>query len=114
MHSVEMGISYGDPQGSILGQTLFTIYINDLAAYIKGNVNFYAYDTIIYSHDLLLLQSDLDRTNESCNLNLLTVNCKKSQWMKINPANRSMNKIVVKLGKHQLERITEYKYLGET
>ena len=110
--SSEMCITYGVPQGSILGPTLFTIYINDLANLIKGNINFYADDTILYSSDPVLLKSDLERTHEWCNKNLLTVNCKKSQWMKINLTNKKTDDTVLKLGDFQLQRVNEYKYLG--
>ena len=107
-------ITYGVPQGSILGPSLFTIYINDLAEEVIGNINFYADDTILYSPDVTILERDLDKTHAWCNLNLLTVNSKKSQWMRISLSNRKVDEPVLKLGTTILENVKEYKYLGMT
>ena len=110
--STERSIIYGVPQGSILGPTLFTIYINDLAEQISGNINFYADDTILYNSDLTVLKKDLEKTHNWCNQNLLTINCKKSQWMKINLANKNLKYVTLSLGNTRLDNVKEYKYLG--
>ena len=112
--SKERVITYGVPQGSILGPTLFTIYINDLAEKVTGNINFYADDTILYSPDIAVLKKDLDLTHKWCNGNLLTVNCKKSQWMKISLTNKRKDDTILTLGNTLLENVKEYKYLGVT
>ena len=110
--SSEKNITYGVPQGSILGPTLFTIYINDLAEMVSGNINFYADDTILYDPDVMLLKHDLERTHEWCIWNLLTINCKKSQWMRINLTNTNLDDTILMLGNYRLEKVTEFKYLG--
>ena len=46
------------------------------------------------------------------NSNLLTVNCKKSQWMKTRIINKQAEDLILKLGNNELEYITDYKYLG--
>ena len=46
-----------------------------------------------------------------CNANLLTINCKKSQWLKINLMDREKDDTVITLGKNTLEKVSEYKYL---
>ena len=112
--SGEKYIMYEVPQGSILGPTLFTIYIIDLEQQIKSNINFYADDTIIYGPDSQLRQLDLERTPIWCNVNLLTVNCKKSQWMNINLSAKKSNNVIFMLGNTVLVNVNEYKYLGVT
>ena len=47
-----------------------------------------------------------------CNANLLTLNCKKSQWMKINIINRGAEDVSFKIGNRILEKVNEYRYLG--
>ena len=42
-------VSAGVPQGSILGSTLFLLYINDLPDDVICNIAIYADDTILYS-----------------------------------------------------------------
>ena len=47
--SQEYLISVGVPQGSILGCTLFVLYINDLPDDVICNIAIYADDTTLYS-----------------------------------------------------------------
>ena len=42
-------IESGVPQGSVLGQLLFLLYINDLERNIKSNIIFFADDTMLFS-----------------------------------------------------------------
>ena len=66
----------GVPQGSILGATLFLLYINDLSDDFICDVTIYADDTILYSrsdqaYDLwqqLELASDLESDLRHCGL----------------------------------------------
>ena len=97
-----------------MGPAFFTIYINDRAELVSGNINFYADDTILYSSDVMLLRHDLETTHKWCNANLLTVNCKKSQWMRINLTNKKSVDVTLTLGNTSLENVKEYTYLGVT
>ncbi len=59
----------GIPQGSLLGSTLFVIFINDLPDVVTSTVQIFAADTNIYRtvndiRDEMLLQEDLNKPNQ--------------------------------------------------
>ena len=47
--SQEYPVNAGFPHGSILGPTLFLLYINDLSDDVISNIPIYADDTTLYS-----------------------------------------------------------------
>ena len=48
--SQEYSVNAGVPQGSILGPTLFLLYVNDLPDDVICNITIYADDTTLYSN----------------------------------------------------------------
>ena len=72
------GVTYGVPQGSILGPLFFILYVNDVISIFKENdprIMLYADDTVIYfSHSSVQeLQYQLERGMNKlftwCNIN---------------------------------------------
>ena len=106
-------ISYGVPQGSVLSPTLFSLYINDIVDVVgPDKLLLYADDTVVYETDTVILQNILNQINVWCDENLLTINCKKSQWMRTNLVKAYNDDVAFHLGNQILDKVHEYKYLG--
>ena len=119
--SDSMDISYGVPQGSILGPLLFTLYINDLPSVTKTcNVILYADDTaIIYSDKQKAqiekhLNNDMEIVKTWLDENKLTLNVMKTKSMLI--GNKKLlneaDYLDVRLDMDSIEQVGEFKYLG--
>jgi hypothetical protein len=116
-------IKRGIPQSSILGPLLSLIYINDLANCTK-NLNFriFADDTNIFATSNngaeleKLINSEMDEVKRWCDINKLSINFKKTNFMIVkSPYKRQLN-ITIKLkGKnnsiHVIKRKSYMKYL---
>ena len=118
--SDSLPISFGVPQGSTLGPTLFIIYVNDLLAHpnMKDvSTVMYADDTVIYtSHTdpavaVSQLQGAMDAVVGWCNINKLTINENKTKYTMFlrKPSNV---KYKITCNSIALEHVNSYKYLG--
>ena len=59
------------------------------------------------------MKNNLDKIYDWCNHNLLTINCKKSQWMQTCLVNKiSYPELTFKIKGTQLAKVNEYRYLG--
>ena len=70
--------------------------------------------TVILHDELTILQDNLRRIANLCNANQLTINIKKSQWMRMNICNDQIDPkdINIKISNQDLEMVRVYKYLG--
>lgn len=136
--SADCPVHFGVPQGSILGPSLFLVYINDLTnlKLVNGNVLSFADDTaLVFIGDswpevFKSAQLGLNRVNQWLAENILTLNTTKSSYMiysmrNINLPSTGTHKIFshnfssplcesLACGCPALERVTTVKYLGVT
>ena len=91
-------VTSGVPQGTVLGPTLFLIYINDIADNITSNIRLFADDCVLYrtinsTADNLALQQDLDKLELWSNTWQMDFNVKKCAIMQFTTPSTPKQKI---------------------
>lgn len=115
-------ISYGVPQGSVLGPLLFLTYINNISSIgLKGEISLYADDTCLFyfGNDISYLikqaQEDLNSLQSWFQYNLLTVNVAKTNYMIFCAKNKKIIEFPpLTMNNKPLTRVYSEKFLGLT
>ena len=101
--SVNLPISTGVPQGSVLGPLLFLIYINDLPLMSNVlNMLMYADDTTLYCNidqcvNEYIINEELHKLTEWLGANKLASNISKTKYMVFHTSNRKISYINLNL-----------------
>jgi len=104
----------GVPQGSILGQLLFLIYINDFPNATDFSSFLFADDTslLLSGKDFKILQdkaqAELDKVEDWFNANKMQINSKKTRFIIFNlPKTKRSDPFEIRLGGEKLCRVSE-------
>ena len=117
-HSNTEKITCGVPQGSILGPLLFNLYINDIVNVSLFTTRLFADDACFtYSlKDPILLQTtvnnEINKINTWLKTNKLSANYSKTNYIIFNNKKKDNYKFNITMEHHQLQRVSEIKYLG--
>lgn len=111
----------GVPQGSVLGPTLFLIFMNDLTSLqLHGRIFLYADNTTLFypaescSENIRLINQDLN-TLEDYRNNLLILNRSKTKYVHFHNKRQVLDPhSSIIAGNEIVERVTKITFLGLT
>lgn len=110
----------GVPQGSILGPTLFLIYINDLVQNIDSNIRLFADDTSLYVtvenplSSATQLNTDLGKIFDWGLTWLVDFNPNKTESLLITRKHSNQIHPRLEMGNTEVKEVTQHKHLGLT
>ena len=112
----EINVTFGVPQGSVLGPILFTIFINDLPKEVKSNVRLFADDCFVYrsiknQEDASILQEDINSLQKWADERLMSFNPEKCERLRVT-YKRSPLDVSYMMQDHNLKQVDTKKYLG--
>ena len=119
--SAKCHLSFGVPQGSVLGPLFFILYVNDIQSALQGiKVQMYADDTVIFESGSNLnvlvdhLQSNLCKFQKWCNSNKLTLNPSKTKLVTfgIRQSVKKAKTCELYLGGKRIQNVPTFRYLG--
>ena len=118
--SLPRNVQSGVPQGSILGPVLFLIYINHVAAHLKGHYKIFADDLKVYmcftepEADTMDFQSDVDLLQETAASWGLMLNLRKCAVMRFQRRYHTLPTPIYHLNGQQLPFTHSHTDLGVT
>lgn len=117
-HSKWSPVISGVPQGSVLGPTLFLLYINDIASEVDSTLRLFADDSILYKEinsmdDQITLQNDLQKVFSWADRWQMSFNASKCQYLQVTRKLRPLRCTYTVDGQH-ISQTNKHKYLGVT
>ena len=109
-------VTSGVPRGTVLGPTLFLIYINDIADNINSTIRLFADDSVVYRQinspdDHRILQEDLQKLVERSKTWQMEFNVDKCAIMNFGTL-RNIFKFNYKTKNQSLQVVKHHPYLG--
>lgn len=117
-HSQWSPVTSGVPQGSVLGPTLFLIYINDIVTNISSTLRLFADDSILYLEikclgDQARLQEDLNKIFQWADKWQMCFNAAKCEALTITRKTKALQH-TYEVDGHCIKKSSKHKYLGVT
>lgn len=109
-------VTSGVPQGTVLGPTLFLLYINDICNNINSTIRLFADDCVLYraiksTTDTEILQKDLERLERWGDKWSMEFNVKKCAMMQFSTSTKK-SPVRYYVKGQQIEQVQHHPYLG--